>query len=135
MGRGSMAKQKLIRVPITLDEFDSLAKLIVKKYKLENREHAAAVLTAAIKHLPPTQAYATLDYFAHFIIKNIANTVAQHKFELMRHEEQVDALINKLTNDPADTESRDKLELAASAGSEYAKTALSKIEMAPVALS
>lgn len=115
-------------LPTTLEGFDALVATLVKKYKLKDAHHTAAILSIAIRHLPATQAYATLDYFGQYIQKNIANYVANHKAQGLKHESEVDQLVNLLKNDPYDTQARDKLQLAANEGSKYAESALAKLE-------
>lgn len=117
-----------IRLPQTIWEFDALVSKVVKKYRLIDPHHAAAVISVAIRHLPTTQAYSTLDYFGQYIQKAIANHVADHKNNMMKHEAQVDQLASLLRQDPNDNQARDGLEKAANEGSEYAKKALEKLQ-------
>ena len=84
--------RRKVKLPTTLQEFDDLAALVVKRYNLVDAHHAAAVLSVAIRHLPPEQAYARLDYLGHYILKNIANHVANHKGQVLQHEAQIDQL-------------------------------------------
>lgn len=129
-----MASPK-IKLPTTLKDFDKLVDTLVKKYKLEDRNHAAAVLSVAIRHLPSTQAYATLDYFGHYILKSIANHIADHKNKMMRHSAQIDQLESLLRDDPANNQAIDELQKAATEGSQYAHDALLRLNIEPVGMS
>ncbi len=123
-----MIFKRKIKLPTSLQAFDELVEKLVEKYGFEDPHHTAAILSIAIRHLPATQAHATLDYFADYINKNIANYVADHKGQALRHEAQIDQLINVLKNDPGDNQARDSLEKAANEGSIYAAKALETIE-------
>lgn len=120
--------QRKVKLPTTLQAFDDLVTLVGRKYKLEDLNHAAAIIAGAIQHLPPTQAYVTYEYLGHYVIKNIANYVAKHKSQTLQHEHQINLLVSLLETDPGDTEARDKLQTAANQGSTLAKDALSKLE-------
>ncbi len=122
-----MAKDGLIALPTTLVAFDELVKKLVKKYKFKDANHAAAILSVAIRHLPATQAHATLEYFGDYINKNLANYVANHMSQKLQHEAQVDQLVSLLKEDPANNQARDGLEQAANDGSAYAAKALELI--------
>lgn len=119
--------KKRIRLPQSIQEFDALVDRVVKKYKLMDPHHAAAVISVAIRHLPTTQGYSTVDYFGEYIQKAIANHVADHKNNMLKHEHQIDQLSSILKQDPNDNQARDGLEKAANEGSEYAKKALAMI--------
>jgi hypothetical protein len=123
-----MFKRK-IKLPVTPQEYDRLVSLLVKKYKLKDAHHAAAILSIAIRHLPAEKYTTTLDYLGHYILKNIANHVADHKSKILQHEAQIDHLVYLLTQDPLDTQARDSLEKAASEGSDYATQALLRPEI------
>lgn len=122
-----MFKRK-VRVPTTLQEFDDLVTLVGRKYKLEDLHHAAAIISVALRHLPNDQAYTSLDYLGHSILKNISNYVCNHKAEVLKHGAQVEHLVALLKKDPNDQQVRDELTKAADEGSESAKNALSKLE-------
>lgn len=116
--------KKKIKLPVTPHDYDKLVGIICHKYKLRDAHHAAAILSIAIRHLPPEQYTCTLDYLGHYILKNIANHVADHKSKLLQHEAQIDHLVHLLIQDPLNVEARDGLEKAANEGSEYACKAL-----------
>ena len=119
--------KKTVKLPTTPEAFDSLVELIVKKYGLVDKNHAAACVSVAIRHLPVEQAYTTYDYLGHYVIKNIANYVAHHKAELMKHNSQVDQLEQIIKLDPGNQQARDELTKAAKDGSEYAKEAAARV--------
>lgn len=116
-----------IRLPITVKEYDSLVKKVVTHFKLKDVHHAAAIISVAIRHLPPTQAFTTLDYLGQYVIKNLANYVANHKAQILQHESQVDQLTAILKTDPNDAQAMDELTKAANEGSTYARDALTKL--------
>jgi len=118
--------RRKVKLPTTIQEFDDLAALVVKRYNLVDAHHAAAVLSVAIRHLPPEQAYARLDYLGHYILKNIANHVANRKCQVLQHEAQIDQLASLVEADPANSQARDALVKAASEGSKYAASMLDK---------
>ena len=118
-----MFKRK-VKLPTTLDEFDKLSALIVKKYKLTDPHHAAAILSVAIRHIPNDEAYTTLDYLGHSILKNIANYVANHRGDTLRQKAQIDALAAMVKADPNNQQAWDELEkIAADSSQEGAKDA------------
>ena len=121
-----MAKPKPILLPQTEEEFNKLTDLLVKKFKLPNREHAAVLLANRIAHLPPDQAYATVDYLGHCIQKNIAFQVAQAMGSKINHKLQIDAIDTALVADPHNQQALDALQKAANEGSEYAREVLKK---------
>lgn len=123
-----MFKKKTIFLPTTSDEFEILIDRLVKDYKLPDRNHAAAVVSNRIMHLPPEQATATLEYFGHCVIKNIAFQLAQSKGQMVQHKNQINTLFATLTSTPGDTQARDTLEAAAKDGSEYAKEKLAELD-------
>lgn len=120
-------KLKLIKLPTTLVAFDALVDTIVKKYKLTDAHHAAAIISVAIRHIPNDEAHTTLEYLGNSVLKNLANYVAYHKGETLKHTAQVDQLINVLTQDPNNQQAFDELNKAANEGSEPAKEALLKL--------
>lgn len=126
--------QRKVKLPTTLKAFDDLVTLVGRKYELEDLNHAAAIISVAIQHLPPTQAYVTHDYLGQYVIKNIANYVAKHKGQSLQHEHQINLLVNLLESNPGDTEARDKLQAAANEGSALAKNALQKLEEPPATI-
>lgn len=117
-----------LRLPVTLDGFDILVASVVKRYKLIDAHHAAAIISVAIRHLPNDQAYVTLDYLGQCVLKNLANYVADHKANTMRHEDKVSQLAQMLTSDPHNFQARDELQKAANEGSVQAKAAIAKFE-------
>lgn len=122
-----MFRRKIL-LPQTLKEFDTLVTQVGRKYKLEDLHHAAAMISVAIRHLPSTQSYTTLDYLGQFVQKSIANYVADHKSKLMSRDAQLAQLAEMLKTDPANTQARDQLQLAANDGSEIAKELLKTLE-------
>lgn len=119
---------KKTKLPTTPEQFDELVEILAKKYHLTDKHHAAAILSIAIMHLPPTQAYATYDYLGHYILKNIAYHIANHKSQILKHESQIDHLVTMLKDNPLDNQSFDALQKAASEGSDYAKNKLDEIQ-------
>jgi len=117
-----------VKLPTTLEGFDALVAKVVKKFKLADPHHAAAIISDSIQRLPRDAAHTTLNYLGHTVIKNIAHFIAKHKTELMQHESQLKQLQALLESDPSDVESRDKLQQAANGGSELAKEILLKFE-------
>lgn len=122
------SSQTRIKLPTTVKEYEELVDKVVKKHKLQDKHHAAAIISVAIRHLPVTEAYTTLDYLGHYVIKNIANFIADHQAKVLRHESEIDQLANILTNDPNDGQARDALVKAKNEGSIYAAAALDKLE-------
>lgn len=123
-----------VKLPTTLKEYDELVARLVKKYDLKDAHHAAALLSLAITHLPQHQYRVKLSYLGDYIRKNIANHVANHKSQTLRHEAQIDQLINALTIDPSDVQARDAIDQAINQGSEYAKKAMEKLIAHPPAV-
>lgn len=119
---------KKIKLPTTPDAFDKLVHKLATKYKFTDTHHVAAVISVAIRHLPATQAYSTLDYFGQYVSKAIANSVADFKNKQLRHEGEIDQLASLLRNDPNDVQARDRLQLAANEGSDYASKVLQALE-------
>lgn len=118
-------------LPTTEIAFDSLVDQVVTKYKLKDRDHAAVVISVAIRHLPNEQATTTLKYLGHAVLKNLANHIANFKSEKISHEVQVKAYADKLRSDPGDTQAFDQLEKWANAGSVAAKDALASLDTKP----
>ena len=113
-----------VKLPTTLEQFDKLVDKVVDKYHLIDKHHAAAIISVAIRHLPNDEGYTTYDYLGHSVIKNLANYVANHKGETLRHESQILQLKEMLIKDPNDAQARDSLQKAADAGHEAAKKIL-----------
>lgn len=122
-----MFKRKIM-LPTTLEGYDALVDQVVAKYKLTDRNHASGLISIAIRHLPVTQADTTLEYLGHYVLKNLANYVANHKGEQLRHEAQVNQLSDILAVDPLNQQARDGLQKAADEGSKVAKDALHRLE-------
>ncbi len=121
-----MFKRKIL-LPQTPNQFDDLINKLSKKYKLTDKHHAAAVVSVAIRHLPHTQSHTTLEYFASYIQKAIANHVADHKNQMLKHEAHIDQLATLLRQDPNDNQARDGLEKAINEGSDYAKKVMTEL--------
>ncbi len=121
-------KKNQILLPQSPKEFDALVKKLVKKYKLPNEDHASAVLANRIMHLPVDQATVTLEYLGNCILKNVAFQVAQAHSTKIQHKMQVDQIVAALNVNPNDQQAIDALQKAINDGSEYAKTALEKID-------
>lgn len=120
--------KKKIKLPTTLTEYDDLVDKVVETYCLTDKHHAAAIMSVAIRHIPNEQAYTTLDYLGQYIQKNIANYVAHHKGETLKHGAQVAQLADLIKTDPNNQQAWDELQKAANEGSEQAKEALTKLE-------
>lgn len=117
-----------VKLPTTPEQFDALVSKVVKKYKLSDPHHAAAIISVAIRHLPNEQATTSLKYLGHSVLKNLANYVAHHKAETMKHDAQIDQLVSMLRSDPNDQQAMDALTKAATEGSPKAIEALAKFE-------
>jgi hypothetical protein len=117
-----------VRLPTTPQGFNALVERVVAKYKFTDTNHASAIVSVAIQHLPPHQAYTTIKYLGDYVTKNLANYAARHVSSKLQHEAQVDQLVSMVKSDPKDTEARDKLQQAANEGSEYAKIELKKLD-------
>ena len=116
-----------IKLPTSSKEFDELTNLIIKKYKLTDAHHAAAILSVAIRHIPNEVAYVKMDQLGHYILKNLANYVAHTKGEQIKHEGQVAQLVSMIKQDPNNQQLRDELQKASDEGSLTAKIALNKL--------
>lgn len=116
-----------VRLPITMAGFDELVTKVVKKYKLPDSNHAAAVISVAIRHLPTTQAHAPLSYFGDYVLKNLANYIANLKSEGIKHKAQVEQLESILRADPGNQQARDELQKAANEGSVLANETLLRL--------
>jgi hypothetical protein len=121
-----MFKKKIL-LPQTESEFNNLINLLVKKYGLPDWNHAASVVATRITHLPPDQAYSTLEYLGGAVRKNIAYQIAQSRGQHVAHKSQVDAIVAELRSNPHNQQARDELEKAKNAGSAYARDALEKL--------
>lgn len=117
-----------IFLPTTEKDFESLVKILVKKYKLPDHDHAAAVLANEIQHLPREQATTTLEYLGHCILKNISYQLARSISSRIGHKTQCDQLGNILKANPNDQQARDSLEKAVKEGSEYAAKILAEMD-------
>lgn len=115
---------KKIQLPRTVDGFNALVDVVVKKYSLPSKDHASVVIANAIRHLPNDQATTTISYLGSSVIKNIANQTAAHIADTIKHESQVQYLADLLRTDPNNNQARDELERAANDGSLSAKKAL-----------
>lgn len=123
-----MSRPAKVFLPRTLEEFEELVDKVCTKFKLPQRDHAAAVISVAIRHLPNDSAVTTLDYLGHTVLKNMANTICNHKASVLQHNSQVQMLFEKLQHDPNDNQARDELEKAAREGSKVAQEALEKLD-------
>jgi hypothetical protein len=119
---------KKIRLPISVAEYDTLVAKLVKKYGFAEPNHVSAVISVAIRHIDNQTAYTTYDYLAQCVWKQMANHVANHKGELIKHAVQVDQLVSMFKQDPNNQQVLDQLSLFASQGSDYAKAELDKIQ-------
>lgn len=118
-----------ILLPTTEKEFDDLVDQVMATFpRIPERDHAIAVISVAIRHLPNDQATTTLQYLGNTILKTLANHVANFKGEKVKHETQVNQLANLLVTNPNDAQALDQLEKWANEGSIYAKEALRKFE-------
>lgn len=113
-----------VMVPTTVDEYNALVKVLVKKYKLPNSEHASVVIGNSIRHLPPHQAMTTYKYLGHCVLKNMAYQLAGDVCSKITHKTQIDNIVQMLMTHPNDQQAIDALEAAAKDGSEYAKEVL-----------
>ena len=80
---------KKIQLPTTVAAYDKLVERLMQAYKLTDKNHTAAILSVAIRHLPPEQFTTTYQYLGDYIQKNIANYVANYKAQTLQHEAQV----------------------------------------------
>jgi hypothetical protein len=126
--RNLFTSNKTVELPTTEESFNGLINTLVKKYKLPNWEHAAAVVANRIMHLSPDQATTTERYLAHCVLKNIAYQVAQARGQRIAHKGQCDELAARLKAEPNNQEARDALQKSANEGSEYAKAIIAKID-------
>lgn len=114
-----------ILLPQTEEQFDLLVRQIMDRFRLENFDHTAAVLAAQIQRIPPDQAYSTLKFLGHSVLKSISYAVALHKSRKLSHKNQIDVIAEVLKNNPYDQQALDALETASKDGSEYAREILS----------
>jgi hypothetical protein len=121
---------KKIRLPISVAEYDTLVAKLVKKYRFEDSSHVAAVISVAIRHIDNQTAYTTLEYLRDCVYKQMANHVANHKGELIKHSVQVDNLVSMFKQDPNNQQILDELQKYADGGFEYAKDELAKLQAA-----
>lgn len=126
-----MWPSRRVRLPTTDTEFEALVTKVMRAFKLQSRQHTSAVIAAQIQHLPPTQAYSTVEYFGHSALKNLAYQLARNKANVIQHEIGVSQLEANLTANPGDTQSMDQLEKAAKEGSIPARAALDRLFTKP----
>lgn len=124
-------KETTVSFPRTAKEFDALVDRLVKKYKLQNRQHAEAIVINRTMHAPPDQDQTTLEYLGRCILKNQAYQLADYLGKKASHVAQVDQWIAMLTSNPDDQDPRDHLEKAINAGSLYAKEQFGKLDAGP----
>lgn len=118
-----------ILLPVTEKAFDDLVDDIMTLYpQIPERDHAVAVISVAIRHLPNDQAVTTFKYLGHCVLKSLANHVANFKGEKVKHETQVTQLYNLLVTDPNNMQAKDQLQKWSNEGSKPAKEALAKLE-------
>lgn len=116
-------------LPTTEKEFDEIVDEVLRRFpQITERDHAVAVISVAIRHLPNDQATTTFRYLGHAVLKSLANHVANFKGERVKHETQVAQCFNLLTSDPFNMQARDALEKWANEGSIPAKDALARLE-------
>lgn len=116
-----------IALPTTSEEYDALVDKIIAKFEIENRDHASAVISVAIRRLPNDQPVTTLKYLIGCIVKSLANGIANHKHSLIEHASQITILKETIKAEPGDQEAIDKLQKAANEGSELAKNAMREL--------
>jgi len=121
---------KKVRLPISVAEYDTLVAKLVKKYGFEDQNHVAAVISVAIRHIDNQTAHTTIEYLAGCIWKQMANHVASHKGDLIKHQVQVDNMVAMFKQEPNNQQILDELRKYADGGFEYAKTELAKLEAA-----
>ena len=119
-----------VRLPISVAEYDSLVAKLVKKYGFEDSSHVAAVISVAIRHIDNQTAHTTLEYLRDCVYKQMANHVANHKGELIKHTVQVDNMVATFKQDPNNQQVLDELQKYADGGFDYAKDALAKLQAA-----
>jgi hypothetical protein len=129
-----IAETGLIFLPRSPEEFDMLVEEVCKKYSFTEKEHAAAVISVAIRHIDNNTATTTLEYLGHSVWKNIANQVANAKSSAIQHTTQVNTLLDMLKHNPADQQARDELERAAGEGSKVARAALDSLDPIPLSI-
>lgn len=122
---------RTVKLPTTDREFEALVSRIMGVYKLESRQHTAAIIAGTIMHLPPHQAYCKMDFLGHSVLKNLAYQLARNKSNLIQHEMSINMLESNLVASPGDAQSMDALEKAAREGSEAARAALDRIAGRP----
>lgn len=122
-----MFKRK-VRLPISVEEYDALVSRLCTKYAFKEKDYVAAVISVAIRHIDNQTSYTTLEYLAGCIWKHMANSVASHKSDLIKHTVKVDAMISMFKQDPNNQQVLDELRKYADGGFEYAKTELAKLE-------
>lgn len=116
-------------IPVSEQEFDDLVDdLMVLFPKIKDKDHAAAVVSVAVRHLPNDQATSTFEYFGYCVLKSLANHVANFKGEKVKHETQVAQYANALTVNPTDAQAYDQLVKWSNEGSTAAKKALADRE-------
>lgn len=120
--------ERKIYLPRDSEQYDALVEKVVKRFKLKDKHHAAALISGAIRHIPNEEAQTTIKFLGHYVLKNLANYVAYHKAEELKHEASITNLVNEIEKDQFNQEAWDKLDKAAEEGSEAAKKALMKLE-------
>lgn len=116
-----------VKLPTTVEEFDSLVDRVASKFTLSDKNHAAAIISVAIRHLPNDQAYTTYSYLGQSVLKNLANYVANYKGQTIQQDTQVRQLIEMLTQDPNNQQAIDELQKASDQGNDKAKSILLKL--------
>lgn len=122
---------RTVKLPTTDCEFEALVTRVMQAYKLDNRQHTAAIIAGAIQHLPPSQAYAKMDYFGHSALKNLSYQLARNKANSIAHEMAINVLEANLAANPGDMQSMDQLDKAAKEGSLLARAAIDKMTPKP----
>lgn len=108
--------------------FNDLVDRVITAFPvIKNRDHAIAVIANRIMHLPPDEATSSVDYFGRCVVKNLAFQNAKNMGQKASQKSQIDELVSILTVDKNDQQTKDALERAAGAGSEYAKQALDEL--------
>lgn len=132
MKKPKLKQNKLIPLPTTVEQYDALLKQVMRKFKLKDETHASGVMSVAIRHLPNEEAHTTLNYLGSYILKNLANSVANFKGQMANQKAQVAQLVSIIKEEPGNQQAWDEL-IKASEHSPEAKVALSKLESPPSA--
>ena len=129
---GPVTTADAVNWPSSDEELTHVVATLQEMYpKIQNAQHASAIILARAQHAGPHEYETTYTYLANCILKNIAYQYSQRKQKELEHSFQVDQLIALLRFNPDDQEARDHLEKFINDGSVYAKQELAKIEPKP----